>query len=111
MIICQFIFAPGTYDDDFHALDGRIDAYARSLPGFRTTETWKSADGKVVNATYYLDDMASVRELSRFPQHLEAKGQDQRWYDGYRIVVSEVTASYGDDRLPHVTRDDGEERA
>jgi len=24
----------------------------------------------------------------------------QRWYDGYRIVVSEITATYGDDRLP-----------
>jgi hypothetical protein len=23
-----------------------------------------------------------------------------RWYDGYRIVISEVTATYGDDRLP-----------
>ena len=111
MIICQFIFAPGTYDDDFHALDAQIDAYARSLPGFRATETWQSSDSAVVNATYYFDDMASVRELARFPQHLEAKDQYQRWYDGYRIVVSEVTASYGDDRLRHVTREDGEELA
>lgn len=47
--------------------------------------------------------MASVRELSLLSQHLEAKGQYQRWYDGYQIVVSEVTASYGDGRLPHVT--------
>jgi heme-degrading monooxygenase HmoA len=103
VIICQFIFKPGVYDDDFHRLDGEIDAYARSLPGFRTTETWQSPDGKVINATYYFDDVASVRELSAYPQHLEAKGQYQRWYDGYQIVVSEVTASYGDGRLPHVT--------
>ena len=54
-----------------------------------------------------LDDLASVQELSRLPQHLEAKGQYQRWYDGSRIVVSEVTASYGDDRLLHGTRADG----
>jgi heme-degrading monooxygenase HmoA len=106
VIICQFIFKPGKYDEDFHRLDGQIDAFARSLPGFRATETWQSADGTVVNATYYFDDMASVRQLSQFPQHLEAKGQYQRWYDGYRIVISEVAASYGDDRLPHVTRAD-----
>ena len=80
MIICQFIFAPGEYDEDFHVLDDQIDAYARSLPGFRATETWHSSDGKVVNATYYFDDMASVRQLSSFPQHVEAKGQYQRWY-------------------------------
>jgi heme-degrading monooxygenase HmoA len=104
MIICQFIFQPGTYDDDFHRLDGEIDAFARSLPGFRATETWRSEDGTIVNATYYFDDMASVRQLSQFPQHLEAKDQYQRWYDGYQIVVSEVTATYGDGRLPHVTQ-------
>jgi len=106
VIICQFIFKPGKYDEDFHRLDGQIDAFARSLPGFRATETWQSPDLTVVNATYYFDDMASVRQLSQFPQHLEAKGQYQRWYDGYRIVISEVAASYGDDRLPHVTRAD-----
>ena len=50
MICCQFIFKPGTYDQDL-------------------------------------------------PEHREAKGQVRRWYDGYRIVVSEVTAIYGDGRL------------
>jgi heme-degrading monooxygenase HmoA len=104
VIICQFIFRPGVYDNDFHRLDSEIDAYARSLPGFRATEPWQSADGAIVNATYYFDDMASVRQLSQFPQHHEAKGQYQRWYDGYQIVVSEVTATYGDGRLPHVTQ-------
>lgn len=103
MIICQFIFKPGAYDDDFHRLDGQIDAFARSLPGFLATETWRSAQGDLVNATYYFDDMKSVRELAAYPHHLEAKGQYQRWYDGYQIVVSEVTASYGDGRLSHVT--------
>ena len=103
MICDQFIFQPGTYDDDFRRLDGEIDAFARSLPGFLATQTWRSVDGTIVNATYYFDDMASVRQLSQFPQHLEAKGQYERWYEGYRITVSEVTASYGDDRLSRVT--------
>jgi len=54
----------------------------------------------VVNAIYYFADKNSVAQLARFPRHREAKGQVQRWYDGYRIVVSEITATYGDDRLP-----------
>lgn len=103
MILCQFIFKPGEYDDDFHRLDGQIDAFARSLPGFVTVETWYSEDKTVVNAAYYFQDKESVRALSRFPQHREAKGKYQRWYDGYQIVVSEITTSYGDKRLPHVT--------
>jgi hypothetical protein len=30
----------------------------------------------------------------------EAKGQVQRWYDGHRIVVSDIRATYRDGRLP-----------
>jgi heme-degrading monooxygenase HmoA len=99
MICVQFIFTPGEYDDEFHRLDGVIEAFARSLPGFVRIETWQSADGLTINATYYFTDREALGELSRFPQHLEAKGQVARWYDGYRIVVSEVVTTYGDGRL------------
>ena len=57
----------------------------------------------VLAASYYFDDMSSVKALSRFPQHRKAKGQYQRWYDGYQIVISEITRSDGDGRLPHLT--------
>jgi hypothetical protein len=100
-VICvQFIFKPGTYDEDFHRLDGQIDEYARSLPGYDHVETWQSADGTMVNAIYYFTDREALAALARFPQHQEAKSQVQRWYDGYTIVVSEITATYGDERLP-----------
>ena len=103
MICAQFIFKPGTYDDDFHRLDAQIDEFARSLPGFEKVETWQSPDGDVVNAVYYFSDEASLAELSRFPVHREAQSQVRRWYDGYRIVVSEITATYGDGRLPDLS--------
>lgn len=100
MIACQFIFKPGTYDADFHRLDGEIDQFARSLPGFERVEKWLSPDGDVVNAMYYFADQKDVAQLARFPVHREAKGQVDRWYDGYRIVISEVKATYGDGKLP-----------
>lgn len=99
MICCQFVFRPGAYDADFHRLDAQVDAYARSLQGFVQAETWHATDGGAVNAVYYVADRESVARLARFPRHREAKDQVQRWYDGYRIVVSEVTATYGDGRL------------
>jgi heme-degrading monooxygenase HmoA len=99
VICCQFIFKPGAYDDDFHHLDGQIDHYARSLPGFVKVETWQEPDRGLVNAIYYFDDQESVARLASFPRHREAKEQVQRWYDGYRIIVSEVKATYGDGRL------------
>jgi hypothetical protein len=99
MICCSFVFRPGEYDEDFHRLDGEIDAFARSLPGFDRVDTWHSADGSVVNAMYFFEGMDSVRRLARFPQHLEAKRQVDRWYLAYRVDISEVTASYGDPDL------------
>ena len=54
----------------------------------------------MVNATYYFADQSSVANLAQYPVHRDAKEQVHRWYDGYRIVISEVTATYGDGRLP-----------
>jgi hypothetical protein len=100
MICAQFIFKPGTYDDDFHRLDNQIDQFVRGLPGFHRTETWTAPETGVVNAIYYFEDETSLAHLARFDTHREAKSQVARWYDGYRIVISEVRATYGDDRLP-----------
>ena len=62
-------------------------------------EIWNAPHSNTVNAIYYFNDGESVAQLARFPAHGEAKGQVQRWYDGYRVIISEVTATYGDDRL------------
>lgn len=95
MICCSFIFRPGTYDDDFHRLDAQIDAYARGLEGFEKVEKWYSEDRAVVNAMYFFRDLDAVKQLATFPTHRAAKRQVDRWYDGYRVVISEVTAAYG----------------
>jgi hypothetical protein len=99
VICCQFIFKPDAYDDEFHRLDEQIDLYARHLPGFVKVEKWEAPRSGVVNAIYYFSDQKSVGLLARFPLHREAKDKVHRWYDGYRIVISEVTATYGDGRL------------
>ena len=44
-------------------------------------------------------DQKALAQLARYPQHREAKGQVQRWYNGYRILVTEIKATYGDGRL------------
>ena len=100
MICCQFIFKPGVYDDDFHRLDQQIEAFARALSGFVRVEIWNAPAADTVNAIYYFTDLDAVRQLAQFPTHRKAKGQVQRWYNGYRIIVSEVKTTYGDDRLP-----------
>jgi hypothetical protein len=45
--------------------------------------------------------MDSVKELSRYPEHLVAKENYRKWYLGYQIVVAEVVGSYGDGYFNH----------
>ena len=104
MIAAQFIFAPGDYDDEFHRLDTSIDDDAKSNPGFLGTDRWVSEDGLKVNAIYYFDDMAALTQLGRFSDHRTAKSQVDRWYKGYRVIVTEVTATYGN--MPHIAARD-----
>ena len=106
MYSAAFIFRPGTYDDEFHRLNGLIDEAAKATDGYLGAETWHSADGKTLNATYYWDSLEALQSFSRDPNHLQAKKQYSRWYDGYHIVVSEVLKSYGDDVIDHLTPND-----
>ena len=106
MFSAAFIFRPGNYDDEFHRLNDLIDEAAQSTDGYLGAETWHSADGKTLNATYFWDSLEALSAFSRNPHHLEAKKQYSRWYDGYHIVISEVVRSYGDDTIPHLTPND-----
>ena len=106
MFSAAFIFRPGTYDDEFHRLNGLIDAAANATDGYLGAEVWKSADEKTLNATYYWETLDALKEFSMHPSHLEAKKQYSRWYDGYHIVISEVIRSYGDDTIDHLTPND-----
>jgi heme-degrading monooxygenase HmoA len=103
MFSAAFIFRPGTYDDEFHRLNALIDEAANNTDGYLGAETWHSADGKTLNATYYWSSLEALQAFSRDPNHLEAKKQYSRWYDGYHIVISEVIRSYGDDAIEHIT--------
>ena len=100
-IACQFVFEPGEYDDEFHLLDGQIDDYASELSGFISVHRWVSPDGRLRNSIYFFKDMESVNALAKFPQHLVAKREVKRWYKSYQILVTEVTASYGDGNLTY----------
>ena len=100
----QFIFTPGEYDEEFHTLDQAIDEFAHAHPGFIGSDKWQSADGTRQNSIYYWKDRESLGEFSRYPQHLEAKANYRRWYESFQVVISEVTAHYGDGGQEHPLR-------
>ena len=106
MYSAAFIFRPGKYDDEFHRLNKLIDKAANETDGFIGVESWKSASGDTMNATYYWESLEALQTFSRHSKHLEAKKQYSRWYDGYHIVISEVLRSYGDNTIAHFTPND-----
>ncbi len=102
MYSAQFIFKPGTYDADFLRLDAVIEEFVQELPGYLGVEKWLSSDGSINNSMYYFADKATLEEFARFPDHLAAKKDYQRWYDGYQVVISEVIAAYGDKKIASI---------
>jgi len=106
MYSAAFIYEAGNYDAEFHRLNALIDAVARSMPGFLGSESWQTADASRRNATYYWDNLETLKAFSIHPIHQEAKRQYARWYNGYHIVVSEIVRSYGDGAIAHATPND-----
>lgn len=101
MFAAQFIFTPGTYDDEFHELDQSIDQFAKSLEGFRGVDKWVSPDGTRQNSIYYWTDRDSLSAFAKFPDHLTAKKRYAEWYNSYQVIISEVVAQYGDGGEKH----------
>ncbi len=104
MYMISFMFQPGEYDDDFHRLDAEIQAAAYDSDDYVGQESWVSEDGGTRNAVYYWKTLAGLRAFADVASHRSAKAQYQRWYHGYHIVVAEITETYGDGRMSHVTR-------
>ena len=67
MFSAAFIFKPGTYDDEFHRLNSLIDQAANATDGYLGAETWHSADGKTLNATYYWESLEALRSFCAAP--------------------------------------------
>lgn len=99
MYSSTFIFAKGTYDDEFHRLDEDIAAMARALPGYLGEEAWENPSTGLVSNVYYWDSLESLQALVRHPKHQEAKAKQGQWLAGYQVVISQVLRTYGDQGL------------
>ncbi|KRB84960.1 antibiotic biosynthesis monooxygenase family protein [Noviherbaspirillum sp. Root189] len=103
MLTAAFIFQPGKRDAEFDRLNALISEAARATGGFLGEESRQSADGQLLNTTYYWDSMEALKRFSSHPKHLEAKRGYKHWYGGYHVVMSEVAKSFGDGGPEHLT--------
>lgn len=99
MFSSTFVFKAGQYDEHFHRLDQQIAEAARAIPGYLGEETWQSPDAALIQNIYYWESEAALLELINHPAHREAKAKQERWLDGYRVVIAKVIREYGDGKL------------
>jgi hypothetical protein len=54
-----------------------------------------------MSVVYYFETQEALRAFSRDETHLEAKRQYTRWYEAYRVVISEVISSHSEGTMEH----------
>jgi heme-degrading monooxygenase HmoA len=101
MYSSTFIFAKGEYDAEFHRLDQAIAEAAKSIPGYLGEESWENSATGLISNVYYWESMEALRALMQHPRHLEAKAQQEKWLNGYQVIVAQVVKVYGDGKLAH----------
>jgi heme-degrading monooxygenase HmoA len=98
-----FIFDKRQFDPEFHALDAEIAEAARRSTGYLGEEAWENPQtGRLCNVYYWSDELG-LQELIRHPRHLQAKASQERWLNGYQVVIAKVLRSYGDGAIDHPT--------
>ena len=100
MYTATFIFEKRQFDEDFHRLDGAIEAMARTTAGYLGMETWEDPKSGRVSNVYYWETEAGLEQLMRDPGHQEAKARYAEWLSGYRVEIARVIRRYGDGRMP-----------
>lgn len=91
------IFTSRRTDDDeagYVAMAGRMEAAARTRPGYLGIESVRSPDGGGITVSYWVDD-AAARAWKADAEHLAAQrlGRD-RWYDEYTVRIAHVEREY-----------------
>ena len=101
MYSATFIFAKGQYDEEFFRLDEAIAEAAKKIPGYIGEETWENPATGLISNVYYWESLEALQALMKHPKHIEAKRAQEKWLNGYQIIVSKVIRTYGDGKISH----------
>lgn len=96
MYSSTFIFKKKQFDDEFYELDQAIAEAAKSTPGYLGEESWENTDTGYISNIYYWESMEALRSLMENPKHIQAKASQDKWLNGYQVVISQVLKTYGD---------------
>lgn len=101
MYSSTFIFLKGQYDEEYFRLDAAIAEAAKKIPGYLGEEAWENQTTGQISNVYYWDSLEALQMLMKNPKHIEAKNAQEKWLNGYQVIVSEVIRVYGDGKISH----------
>jgi hypothetical protein len=92
--ITSFIFDKKEYDDEFYALDGRIDEFTKNTPEFIGMESYTDTQsGRVIN-NYYWSSRSAMEALMNNVEHLKAKSLSDKWISGFQVVIAKIEGAH-----------------
>jgi heme-degrading monooxygenase HmoA len=100
--LVTFEFVQERVDDEWRALNERVQEAAESNPAYAGRDVWHRGDHTLV--VYRWETAAGLQRFREHPVHREAKRRYEEWYGGFEVTVAEVLTAYGDGGL-----DDDEE--
>ncbi len=78
---------------DYRAMAEEMETTARGMPGFVDFKTYSAADGDRISIVVW-KDQETMRAWREHPRHAMAQAEGRkRWYDYYRVDVTEVIRS------------------
>ncbi|PJZ84947.1 antibiotic biosynthesis monooxygenase family protein [Leptospira harrisiae] len=103
MISATFIFKQKKSDSEFETLDRSIESFVENHPEYLGKDSWVNIEKGTMAVVYYFQSHKGLEALKTFSDHKTAKSQYTKWYEGYQVVIAEVTHCYGDGNIEHVT--------
>ena len=90
-----FVSARNGRDDTGYAqAAAAMERAARARPGFRGIVSARAADGIGITVSYWANE-AAAQDWRDDPAHAAVRERGRaEWYDGYDVVVADVTRDY-----------------
>ncbi|MCW7494112.1 hypothetical protein ND861_15805 [Leptospira sp. 2 VSF19] len=103
MISATFIFKQKTSDEEFQTLDSSIESFVENHSEYLGKDQWSDQEKGTMAVVYYFQTQKGLDALKTFSDHKKAKSHYSKWYEGYQVIIAEITNCYGDGNLDHVT--------
>lgn len=94
--LTSFIFDKKEYDDEFYALDAKIEAFTKATPGFIGMESYTDPQSSRVINNYYWSSRSAMESLMKNVEHLKAKELSGKWIAGYQVIIAKIEGAHND---------------